>query len=146
MATGAGASPLQLPTADLATRPLPVRRVTADKLWRVSGHASGEPYFGRSGNNRFDDSAGGYGVCYLGSGSERNALMVAFAESVLHDRTATNGGFDIAVSELQSRHVVRFDGTDKLKLANLTGAALKAIGLDGRISTITPYDSFSTVL
>jgi hypothetical protein len=140
VASGATASPLDPPPVDLATRRLPVRRVATDKLARVSSHASGEPYFGRSGNNRFDDPAGGYGACYIGCGSERNALMVAFAESVLHDRTVTHGGFDIAVSELESRYVVRFDGTEKLQLANLTGAALKAIGLDGRISTITPYD------
>jgi len=105
---------------------------------RVTRAAS--TYCGKSGANRFDDPAGGYGVCYLGLGKGKDGLMVAFAESVLHDQTATDGGFDVAVSELESQQVVRFAPPGKLRLADLTGAALKRIGLDGRISTITPYD------
>lgn len=140
MATGAGVPPLGLPPADLAARPLPVRRVAAARLVRISRHSSGEPHFGRTGNDRFDDPAASYGVCYIGCGDERTALRVAFAETVLHDRIATRGGFDVALSELRSRHVVRFDGPEKLVLAHLAGAGLKRLGLDGRISTITPYD------
>lgn len=140
MAAPASATALQLPPADLHLRPLPTLAVGASALARVSRHSSGEPFFGKTGGNRFDDPAGLYGVCYLGHGAQRRALMVAFAESVLHDQTATNGGFDIATSELDSRQVVRFSGPRKLQLANLTGAALKRLGLDGRISTDVPYD------
>lgn len=140
VATGAGGAPLDSPPADLASRRLPVTRVSAARLVRISRLPDGEPHFGRSGSHRFDDPAGGYGVCYLGCGDERNALRVAFAESVLHDRTATRGGFDLALTELRSRYVVRFGAGATLVLAKLTGAALKRLGLDGRISTITPYD------
>ncbi len=109
-------------------------------LCRISRHHTGEPYFGRSGGNRFDDPALSYGVCYLGAGNIQDAVTVAFAESVLHDRTATDGGFDVGVSELTDRQVVRFANRSRLIVADLTGAALKRIGLDGRISTLTPYD------
>jgi hypothetical protein len=114
--------------------------VAAERLVRISRFASGEPHFGRGPIYRFDDPAGGYGVCHIGCGDERNALRVAFAESVLHDRTATRGGFDVALTELQARYVVRFDAKEKLVLAKLTGAALKRLGPDGRISTVIPYD------
>lgn len=140
MAAAASATALQLPPADLNLRPLPTFTVGASALARISRRSSGEPFFGRTGGNRFDDPAGVYGVCYLGHGGQRQALMVAFAESVLHDQTATNGGFDIATGELDSRHVVSFSSSRKLRLANLTGAALKRLGLDGRISTDVPYD------
>ncbi len=140
MAVPASAAALQPPPADLHRRPLPTLTVAASALARISRHASGEPFFGRTRGSRFDDPAGVYGVCYLGHGGQRQALMLAFAESVLHDQTATNGGFDIATGELDSRQVVRFSGPRKLHLANLTGAALKRLGLDGRISTEVPYD------
>ena len=140
MAVPASATALQLPPADLHRRPLPILTASVSTLARISRHTSGEPHFGKSGANRFDDPAGAYGVCYLGRGARREALLVAFAESVLHDQTATTGGFDIATTELDSRQVVRFSGPSKLRLANLTGAALKLLGLDGRISTEVPYD------
>lgn len=79
-------------------------------------------------------------MCYLGCGEPRTALLTAFAESVLHDQTATRGGFDVATTELDARWIVRFTGRAKLHVANLTGAALKRLGLDGRISTEVPYD------
>jgi hypothetical protein len=126
------------PPSDLGSRELPSRTVHVNTLCRI--HRTGEPFFGRSGGNRFDDSTMSYGVCYLGAGKIRDAVTVAFAESVLHDRTAANGGFDVAVSELTDRQVVRFANRSRLMLADLTGAALKRIGLDGRISTLTPYD------
>ena len=139
MAAPASATGLQPPPADLHRRRLPISTVGVSSLTRISRHTSGEPYFGKSGGNRFDDPAGAYGVCYLGHGGRREAVLVAFAESVLHDQTATSGGFDIATTELDSRQVVRFSGSTKLRLANLTGAALKLLGLDGRISTEVPY-------
>jgi hypothetical protein len=134
------ATALQLPPADLHRRHLPILTVGASSLTRISRHTGGEPYFGKSGGNRFDDPAGAYGVCYLGHGTRREAVLVAFAESVLHDQTATNGGFDIATTELDSRWVVRFSGSTRLRVADLTGAALKLLGLDGRVSTDVPYD------
>ncbi|UVW30728.1 RES family NAD+ phosphorylase [Massilia sp. H6] len=95
-------------------------------LFRVSRHNTGEPYFGKSNANRFDDPnpdpAARYGTCYLGT-----SLAVAVAETVLHDLKPRNGCFEVDVASIESRYVVRFGG-EPLVLANLTGAALKRIG------------------
>jgi hypothetical protein len=111
-------------------------RVASRSLYRVSRHASGEPYFGRSGNNRFDDSsypkADRFGTCYLGLD-----VKTALAESLLHDEIAVDGQFAIAYADFASRFMVRFEGDDVV-LANLTGEALKTLGGDGAISTELP--------
>lgn len=55
--------------------------VEASKLVRVTGHPRGEPYFGRTGRNRFDAPVPtpAFGVTYCAP-----TLPTAFAESVLH--------------------------------------------------------------
>jgi hypothetical protein len=55
--------------------------VDAAALKRVTAHSGGEPYFGRSGRNRFDcpGPSPHYGVTYCAP-----ELPTAFAESVLH--------------------------------------------------------------
>ncbi|MGA7951010.1 MAG: RES family NAD+ phosphorylase [Thiobacillaceae bacterium] len=107
------------------------------RLIRISNHTTGEPYFGRSGANRFDDYrkpiSKRFGTCYFGL-----SLSVAFAETVLHDEVAVDGKFKIAEDLLETRQVVSFSGTD-LILANMTGVALKRAGADGSLSTIMPY-------
>lgn len=107
-------------------------------MLRISRHETGEPYFGRSGLNRFDDprhyrnAARRYGTCYFGL-----SLACAFAETVLHDRVARHGRFDVPLIEL-ARHVLRFSGRS-LRLADMTGVHLKRLGADGSLSTIMPY-------
>ncbi|MCA0242117.1 MAG: RES family NAD+ phosphorylase [Proteobacteria bacterium] len=109
------------------------------KLWRISRHPSGEPFFGRSASNRFDDPGRPqrrrFGTCYLGL-----SLEVAIAETVLHDEMPRNGRFEIAATELESRYCVRFAGGTPLVLADLTGAALKTLVGSSELSTIVPYD------
>jgi len=106
-------------------------------LVRVSAHASGEPHFGRRGANRFDDprlpESGRFGTCYLG-----RSVVVAIAETVLHDEVAVNGEFKVALDELQRRYVVTFTGST-LTLADCTGVALKRMGLDAGFS-VASYD------
>ena len=110
----------------------------AGALIRVSRFSSGEPYFGRSAANRFDDyrkaKSKRFGTCYFGL-----SFPVAFAETVLHDEIPVKGKFKIAVEELENRHVICFSGSS-LQLADMTGASLKRMGADGSISTVTPYD------
>ncbi len=48
------------------------------------------------------------------------------------------GKFAVAYSEFESRKLVRFSGST-LRLANLTGAELKALAGDGSMSTVMPY-------
>lgn len=116
----------RLPAVPKLPDTLPKVEVDPASLFRMSRHASGEPYFGRPDTNRFDDPnpdpAARYGTCYLGT-----SFAVAVAETVLHDLAPRNGCFQVDVASIESRYVVRFDG-EPLVLADFTGAALKRIG------------------
>ena len=131
---------LQLPSADFSSLVLPVTDLNPSKLVRISRYNSGEPHFGKSGLNRFDDPRGHlpeadrFGTSYFGG-----TLACAFAETVLHDRTADKGTFAIRYSELEQLWVVTFKGRT-LKLAVLTGKNLKQLGGEGGLSSIVPYD------
>jgi hypothetical protein len=128
---------LSPPRATLAKRPLSTVKIAPAKLFRITRHDGGEPFFGKRAANRFDDpSLLAYrraGTCYFGL-----SLIVAIAETVLHDEMPQDGHFDIAVQEFEDRFLVRFAG-ERLVLADLTGVALKALAGDGSISTIMPY-------
>jgi hypothetical protein len=128
-----------LPPRDLASIPLRTVELLPARLLRISRFGSGEPFFGRAAANRFDDpgrvKSRRFGTCYLGC-----SLEVAIAETVLHDELPEAGGFSVAVTEIESRWLVRFKGGNALKLADLTGAALKTLVGSGGISTIMPYD------
>jgi hypothetical protein len=65
-------------------------------------------------------------------------LDVAIAETVLHDEVAENGQFRIAPDTLASKYVITFKGKN-LKLADLTGAALKRIGGHAGLSGTDDY-------
>jgi len=131
---------LRLPLRPSLPASLDTVVVDPASLVRVSGHDTGEPYFGRRNVNRFDDPnadpALRFGTCYLGS-----SLAVAVAETILHDRKAVRGKFQVEPSVIRSRYVVHFTGAP-LMLANLTGSALKRIGghagLTGTPSYATP--------
>jgi hypothetical protein len=130
---------LPLPPRGLSTVPLRTVEIAPFRLFRVSPYTSGEPYFGRSASNRFDDPSRSkskrFGTCYLG-----DSLEVAIAETVLHDEMPVAGQFMLAVGELERRHCIRFDGGLPLRLVDLTGAALKSLVGSSEISTIVPYD------
>lgn len=115
-----------LPAAPGLPTHLETVEVDPADLVRVSGHNTGEPYFGKFNANRFDDPNpdpdARYGTCYLGT-----SLAVAVAETVLHDLEPRNGSFHVNVATIESRYVVRFEG-EPLVLADLTGASLKRIG------------------
>lgn len=125
---------LSLPSRALTLEPIDVN---AKDLVRISRFSSGEPYFGRTAANRFDDPRriGGrrFGTCYAGL-----SLASAFAETVLHDEMPEDGHFWAPPEALTSRFVVRFDD-QRLKLANMTGAALKRSGASAELFTEVPY-------
>ena len=125
------------PGPDFPHLPLGVELLNPSLLYRVSTHDTGEPYFGRSRGNRFDDptakKANRFGTCYLGLN-----LTVAIAESLLHDAEPENGRFKVPVSEVDARYVFRFSGPD-LRLANLTGTSLLLLNGSGEISGTTNY-------
>lgn len=115
-------------------------RIEVASLVRLSRHPATEPYWS-AGVYRFDDpdpgGAGPFGTCYTAS-----TIEVAFAESVIHEcgRFVT-GSYEVPAAELTDRSVVRFtcDRRKSLVLADLTGAALKALGLNNDISASAHY-------
>ncbi len=126
------------PSRSLQTQLLSTVEVRPEKLFRITRHASGEPYFGRTGANRFDDRSSvksrRFGTCYFGL-----SLEVAMAETILHDEMPVRGKFLIAAQEIESRHLVRFKG-DPLTLVDLTGISLKTLVGSSEISTVMPYE------
>ncbi|MFO1340362.1 MAG: RES family NAD+ phosphorylase [Burkholderiaceae bacterium] len=109
-------------------------------LVRLSRYPATEPYWS-SGVYRFDppdpDGAAAFGTCYTAGSVE-----VAFAESVIHESGRfANGCHEVPLAELTGRSVVRFacERRKTLVLADLTGAALKALGLNNDISASDDY-------
>jgi hypothetical protein len=134
MATKKG---LATPKPSFSEHPLSVIKVSPKSLIRVSRHNTGEPYFGTTGANRFDDpnpnKAARYGTCYFGCG-----LETAIAETLLHDASPVKGFFLISPNEIAARFVVHYKGSS-LTLADLTGASLKRIGLHAELSGTSYY-------
>lgn len=116
---------------------LPTVSVDPASLYRIGKYNTGEPFFGTSGGNRFDDpekvASKRYGASYFGF-----SLACALAETVLHNLVPVRGRFPVTASEIDSRYVLEFTGTP-LVLADYTGAALKRSGATSELSTITPY-------
>jgi RES domain len=115
-------------------------RVKISSLIRSSRRPSSEPYWS-VGVYRFDaaesEQEDAFGVCYAAS-----SLEVAFAESVIHETGRFVGGrYEVPREELAGRSVVRFVHSSRkaLVLADLTGEALKALGLNNDISATDDY-------
>jgi hypothetical protein len=132
-----GTAPLKGPPSDLHKIPLNVVSVSPSKLIRVSWYDTGEPHFGRTGTKRFDDKSrpakNRVGTCYLGM-----SLLVAFAESVLHDREPTGGAFEVPSDEIDKRFAVSFSGPD-LRLVVLAGPPLKLLGGNAQLTGTSQY-------
>lgn len=124
------AKPITFPTLSTVT-------VDPARLLRVSSRDTGEPYFGKTGRNRFDDPnpdpAARYGTCYFGT-----SLAVAVAETLLHDRTPVQGFFVIEPAVISSRFVIQFKGSPII-LADLTGAGLRRLGGHGGLTGTSYY-------
>lgn len=115
-------------------------RIEVASLMRLSRHPATEPYWS-AGVYRFDnpdsDGAHAFGTCYTAS-----TIEVAFAESVIHEcGRFVAGSYELPAAELTERSVVRFACKRRkaLVLADLTGVALKALGLNNDISASADY-------
>jgi RES domain len=115
-------------------------RIEVASLVRLSRRPATEPYWS-AGVYRFDDPdpgrTGAFGTCYMAS-----SIEVAFAESVIHESGRfVAGSYEVPVAELTERSVVRFrcERRKTLVLADLTGAALKSLGLNNDISARGDY-------
>ena len=109
-------------------------------LVRLSRQPATEPYWS-AGVYRFDDPQPGrigeFGTCYTAS-----SIEVAFAESVIHESGRfVAGAYEVPAVELTERSVVRYrcERRKTLVLADLTGAALKSLGLNNDISACADY-------
>lgn len=115
-------------------------RIEVASLVRLSRHPATEPYWS-AGVHRFDDPepdrAGAFGTCYAA-----NSIEVAFAESVIHESGRFVGDcYEVPAAELTERSVVRFACPRRktLVLADLSGVALKSLGLNNDISASADY-------
>ena len=115
-------------------------RVEVASLVRLSRHPATEPFWSM-GVYRFDDPepgrAGAFGICYTAS-----SIQVAFAESVIHESGRFVGGsYEVPAAELTERWATRFvcQRRKTLVLADLSGAALKSLGLNNDISATADY-------
>lgn len=115
-------------------------RVEVAALVRLSRHPATEPWWS-SGVYRFDDpqpdAPGAFGVCYAAG-----SLEVAFAESVIHESGRfVDGRYEVPLADLAARSAVGFRHPRRrsLRLVDLSGAALKALGLNNDISASDDY-------
>jgi len=115
-------------------------RVQATSLVRLSRQPATEPYWS-SGVYRFDGPDAGdpghFGTCYAAA-----SIEVAFAETVIHESARfAHGRYEVAAAELEARRAVYFTCARQktLVLADLTGANLKALGLNNDISASDDY-------
>jgi RES domain len=115
-------------------------RIEVASLVRLSRHPATEPCWS-AGVYRFDDPepdrAGAFGTCYTAS-----SIEVAFAESVIHESGRFMGGsYEVPAAELTEHSVMHFacQRRKTLMLADLTGTALKSLGLNNDISASADY-------
>lgn len=136
---------LRRPKAGSFEAKLQTVQVSTDNLWRFSKFPDTEPFWAVSGRYRFDDPAGrnggtpSFGVLYVGHLPE-----VAFAESALHENSLFNtatGQFEVSGAALRERSLVSFRHPVKTKLnmVDLTGEALRALGLNNDLSSGNRY-------
>ncbi len=115
-------------------------RVPLTELYRLSRSPASEPFWAAQAAHRFDSLSRSFGVLYCGDSPE-----TAFAESVLHSGSnkwdERMGAYLPSESELAARHLVTYAHPYKtdLRLADLTGAGLKAIGLNNDVSSSMDY-------
>jgi hypothetical protein len=113
---------LRNPAKNFSTLALPVVKIRARRLVRISGYDSDEPHFGRTASHRFDDPRKEYGTSYFGLN-----LVTAIAESLLHDLEPVGTRYQVAADEVKRRYIHTFDGYD-LTLADLTGQSMNLLG------------------
>ena len=113
-------------------------------MYRLSRYPATEPYWTSEGRYRFDDPKGksgaaAFGVLYVGHLPE-----VAFAESSIHENSRFNPGmgrFEVSDADLRSRSLVTFKHPTRTRLSmvDLSGEALKALGLNNDLSAGNRY-------
>lgn len=97
-----------------------------------------EPWWGKQKRYRFDDPQCEFGVTYVAE-----ELDVVFAETILHEEGAfVDGSWLVGYDKVDERSIVYYthpDTKSKLKLFDLTGVQLKALGLNNDICSADNY-------
>lgn len=131
---------LRLPDPGTFEHLLTETSIPADTLVRLSKYPKTELFWSR-GRYRFDGppagAIGSFGTCYAAAD-----IGVAFCESVIHESNWFHDGqYQVPLADLTSRYVVQLQRPAKpaLVLADLTGKALKALGLNNDISAGDDY-------
>jgi hypothetical protein len=128
--------PLRTPDPGSFEHLLKEVRIEAASLIRLSRYPRTELYWSR-GRYRFDGPPDGFGTCYAAED-----IAVAFCESVIHECAwFTDGCYLVPRADLTARHVVHLQvpAMRDLVLADLTGTALKTLGLNNDISAGDDY-------
>jgi RES domain-containing protein len=115
--------PHPLPPDDLRDRDLPIVAL-AGPLHRLHRASRAPLFFGRTGENRFDDPAHAFGVLYAGE-SEACAFIETFAEPL-------DVPF-VTVAQLAGRKLSVIQVLEPLRLVSLAGADLRRIRADARL-------------
>lgn len=115
------------PPSDLSTVELPITR--RSRRWFRAHPCRRDPlFFGRTGQWRYDDPERRYGVLYVAAGLEG-----AFVEGCLHDATVGTSTPLLSERFLEQRCVAKIRFAGRLRLVDLTGPGLAAIGADARL-------------
>ncbi len=122
---------------ELNDRELPVIEIDPEQLIRISSYKTGEPFFGKGNDNRYDDPQREYGTCYCGL-----SLIVSIAETLLHDQVPCRGAHAIDARRITGVQVVRFpEGTAPVRLAHFTGANLRyLVGPNDLVGGLGSFD------
>lgn len=119
--------PGPLPPADLADRDLPIEVAPIGATFvRIHRSILGALHFGVSGDNRFDDPDGQYGVCYAA-----RSLQGAFAETCLRE----TGARLVPLSWLSVRSATTLRVEAALRLVELHGPGLSRLGATAAVSS-----------
>jgi RES domain len=115
---------------------LPMRRVRAGTPW-MRIHAQGrnalwfDPRCGRVPIHRFDDPAGQFRVCYLGTNVE-----VCFAETFLRNPPVRI----LALDDLSARNIATVEVRRDLRLVPLHGSSLVRLGATAELASGGDYE------
>lgn len=126
-----------LAAAAAAAGKLHLTTLSAHRLLRLSRSPSSEPWWGKSKSYRFDDPAQQFGVTYVAL-----TLDVAFAETVLHQKGLfVDNHWVVDTARITERYVIGYvhPHAKLLRIADLTGARLKALGLNNDICAADDY-------
>ena len=130
MAPGPPPKPDNLNSYDLPTHTYRA----GDILYRIQDCKYDDPlHFGRSGSNRFDDPAGGFGVCYLAESKEG-----AFVETIGRQKLKVGV---IPRRVVEEQEIIEVELEAPLEVLDFDGPNLLKLGADASITGGRDYEA-----